>query len=485
MRTRFVFNVWIRDPDGPMLPRPPPDGERTPNGLIWGDDIDDFYWVKRIPTVPQLMTIWSRTMLDEFGENFMRANGDADSATRPPRKLQPWPLLRANGVQADPELFWMRLYSPEEGLVAVVDEPDIEPGSSDPEEENTRAEKQMKNVIDQELCEKMSTPDTAAPGTRYLDGASFTLAQTPPEPEAAVKGAQDVDATLTPNVSASAVKEPEEYNEAHDVDSREERNDDSDRRLIGEVANSDGEGEDTDSEDQEGKPAPEVKAKVHVPTDAFAGIPKLEEFIPEAHYPDILLVHDDQDLTFGEHDRKRNSSLTDGPKRYKRVFPVLDGDAASSENPRVAHITLEPHSLLGVGNHSYVYRAPLTLPPPLTARTPSGKVTVAAKLAMPRASARALLTNEARIYDTMPRHFQEDWSGFNLVSPIKYPVPVGAVAPKFFGWYLPEDDNAHENTKSASEDDEGEERCSGRSPILLLEECGEPIRPHKFTLDER
>jgi hypothetical protein len=81
-----------------------------------------------------------------------------------------------------------------------------------------------------------------------------------------------------------------------------------------------------------------------------------------------------------------------------------------------------------------------------------------------------MLKQEAKIYDEIPRHMTEEYCGFNFVAPIPYPVPVGAVVPKFYGYYEPVRD---ENYRS------------GASPILLLEECGKPIEPAKLTADQR
>ncbi|KAI0688990.1 hypothetical protein BC835DRAFT_1229317, partial [Cytidiella melzeri] len=136
----------------------------------------------------------------------------------------------------------------------------------------------------------------------------------------------------------------------------------------------------------------------------------------------------------------------------------------------VAHLYLHQNNRFGVGHHSLVYRAPLELPPPLSARSRNGRVTVAAKIAMLGGSERAMLENEAKIYDEMPKHMFEDWCGYNLVTPVPHPVPVGPVLPKFYGYYEP--------VKNAQYRDRS-------SPILLLEECGEPIEPHKLTLDQK
>jgi len=52
-RERVVTAQWIRNlnPDGVILPRPPPMGMRTANGLIWGHSLSDFMWIQRIPNI--------------------------------------------------------------------------------------------------------------------------------------------------------------------------------------------------------------------------------------------------------------------------------------------------------------------------------------------------------------------------------------------------------------------------------------------------
>ncbi|KZS99889.1 uncharacterized protein LAESUDRAFT_667429 [Laetiporus sulphureus 93-53] len=221
----------------------------------------------------------------------------------------------------------------------------------------------------------------------------------------------------------------------------------------------------------------------------FGHLSKLEEFIPEEYFPDILLVHDADGLTPGViRDTKRGSSKPfDAPSvRYKRVWPTESSELfkeakyddniihplPEAEKPRTAHLYLSAQCVIGKGNHSLVYRAALRLPPPLKAIGPFGQVTTAAKLAIPEQSARDMLKTEADIYNKFPRHLMEHWSGYNLIAPHNFPVPVHAVVPKFYGYYVPEEDTPASDV-------------SGLSPILLIEECGEPIDPKELSLDEQ
>ncbi|KAJ7886638.1 hypothetical protein B0H14DRAFT_2338137, partial [Mycena olivaceomarginata] len=67
------------------------------------------------------------------------------------------------------------------------------------------------------------------------------------------------------------------------------------------------------------------------------------------------------------------------------------------------------------------------------------------------------------------------WCGLNLVTPIMHPVPVAAVVPKFYGYYVPVKEDSSLSYRA----------WHSMSPILLLEECGKPILADKFTPDER
>ncbi|KAJ7676338.1 hypothetical protein B0H17DRAFT_1139913 [Mycena rosella] len=371
-------------------------------------------------------------------------------------------------------------------------------------------------------------------------------------------------------------------------------------------------------------PAPALAAAVDsksAPTTAtpeppaFHALPKLEEFIPEQYFPDILYVNDPDNSTAipSYYYPNANKKTPAGrgrreavPRKYKRVWPRFARDAdveggtgfnteegcasifldapgptppssayprvvpPPSTNLRIAHLDLASAPALGVGNHSVVHRAALRLPVPLSAsraRSPSGEVTVAAKTGFADGEARRLLANEGKIYGAFPEHLQEAWCGLNLVAPITHPVPVGAVVPKFFGYYVPvredverekrafirawkekeqknreerkrkererkakareerrkaeeerqlvegqigvpvkpdgdastvsddEEDEVHDDADHDAEDEAMgleyfEHTASYRawhrmSPILLLEECGSPILPDKFTPDAR
>ena len=196
----------------------------------------------------------------------------------------------------------------------------------------------------------------------------------------------------------------------------------------------------------------------------------LEEHIPRQFLPDRLVVTDPSGLAFGEPKIAKKSGKHK-PWIYERLYPSFSRDWSAdrfAEDPVTAELSLDPEEVVGVGNHSNVYRATLTLPKGLSARTPDAKITVVAKTAFPHSGHRTLLHNEGKIFGSFPRHLSEEWCGYNIVSPLSWPVPVGPVVPKFYGYYLPT----------------GEHRDK-LSPILLMEECGTPVNPDVLTPDQK
>jgi hypothetical protein len=191
--------------------------------------------------------------------------------------------------------------------------------------------------------------------------------------------------------------------------------------------------------------------------------------------PDVLLVNDPHLATPGRRINSPNAeaSATAKPLKYVRVYP--EPDTTNHKIPRVAHLNLAAAPLIGEGHHSYVYRARFRLPAPLTARSPSGEVTIAAKTAIYGGEARELLENEGKTYNQFPRHLMEDWCGLNLVSPLRNPVPVRAVVPKFYGYYK-RDFNGVDRTQ---------DKNHHASPILLLEECGKQFNASAWNAEQK
>ncbi|KAJ7667086.1 hypothetical protein B0H17DRAFT_258578 [Mycena rosella] len=197
------------------------------------------------------------------------------------------------------------------------------------------------------------------------------------------------------------------------------------------------------------------------------GFPKLEESIPRQYLPTVLCVHDPDGRVSG-------TEPTKDTVYYKRIIPeqTPHPEENGSDSPRLGHLYLNRQSRVGSGHHSNVYRASFRPPSPLETASHS-HVTVAVKVAVPRREAREFLDHEAATYGAFPEHLAHEFCGYMLVPGIKFPVPVGAVVPKFFGYYVPEH--------------AGYDACNTAepSPILLLEECGSPIEPQHLSHDNK
>ncbi|KAJ7499698.1 hypothetical protein FB451DRAFT_43482 [Mycena latifolia] len=175
--------------------------------------------------------------------------------------------------------------------------------------------------------------------------------------------------------------------------------------------------------------------------------PKLEESIPPQYLPTVLCIHDPDRRVSG-------TEPTKDTIYYRR------------------HLYLNRQSRVGCGHHSNVYRASFRLPAPLEIES-YRHATVVAKVAVPRLEAREFLGHEASTYNSFPEHLTQEFCGYALVPGIKYPVPVGAVVPKFFGYYVPEHPGY----------DAGD--TANPSPILLLEDCGTPIDPQHLSHNDK
>ena len=92
-RKRYVRRQWVRDPKGAVITPPSPKGVRTPNDLIWGHDLNDFFWIQRIPGIDVIM-IWSRSMIKELGENYHECEFEQPDSLQVPRLRHPWPVLK-------------------------------------------------------------------------------------------------------------------------------------------------------------------------------------------------------------------------------------------------------------------------------------------------------------------------------------------------------------------------------------------------------
>ncbi|PPQ68571.1 hypothetical protein CVT24_005583 [Panaeolus cyanescens] len=117
---------------------------------------------------------------------------------------------------------------------------------------------------------------------------------------------------------------------------------------------------------------------------------------------------------------------------------------------------------------------------------PTATVRVAAKLS---SEGDNHLKAEAQNYEGFPLFFFQHWSGFVIPQGNSFPVPVGAITPQYYGYYvfdtaIDEDDPIAEGPLPEVEDEEGEDKVPYRSAILLMELCGEPIDAKELSLDD-
>jgi len=98
----------------------------------------------------------------------------------------------------------------------------------------------------------------------------------------------------------------------------------------------------------------------------------------------------------------------------------------------------------------------------------TAKFTVVAKLSLEHDQH---LSREAINYHKFPEHFFQHYNGYTIISQLHTIVPVNAVVPQFYGYYMPKKDQA------------GSEGYL--SPLLLLEHCGAPIDPDELSLEDQ
>ncbi|KAF9509989.1 hypothetical protein BS47DRAFT_1300795, partial [Hydnum rufescens UP504] len=88
------------------------------------------------------------------------------------------------------------------------------------------------------------------------------------------------------------------------------------------------------------------------------------------------------------------------------------------------------------------------------------KFTVAAKIPLSRSSRSIFVFNEACIYEQLPEYLSESYDGFYMVPKDITGTRAVPVVPKSYGYYTMD----------------GVDKSGRRhNPILLIEECGEPI----------
>jgi hypothetical protein len=98
------------------------------------------------------------------------------------------------------------------------------------------------------------------------------------------------------------------------------------------------------------------------------------------------------------------------------------------------------------------------------------------------------LVQESTNYQAFPSHFSEHWTGYNILSPLHDPFPIGALVPQFYGYYVPDPEESEADTDIEVDSSSGSESISESylSPILLLESCGVPVNDlQNLNMDDR
>ncbi|KAF4588054.1 hypothetical protein AB1N83_012490 [Pleurotus pulmonarius] len=113
-RKNLVSREWKRKKGASDLPQPPPSGNRTPNGHIWAHEPKNMYYIDVRPgSKSSAITIWSESMIKEFGENYEETMAKTESQSEPlPSRGLPYPMLtrqiyfkkgcRRVAIQSDP-----------------------------------------------------------------------------------------------------------------------------------------------------------------------------------------------------------------------------------------------------------------------------------------------------------------------------------------------------------------------------------------------
>ncbi|KAF8557553.1 hypothetical protein OG21DRAFT_1494727 [Imleria badia] len=100
----------------------------------------------------------------------------------------------------------------------------------------------------------------------------------------------------------------------------------------------------------------------------------------------------------------------------------------------------------------------------------TAKFTVVAKLSLEHD---LHLAGEAGNYQNFPEHFFHHYNGYTVIKQLHTIVPVNAIVPQFYGYYVPKKDEANPGQPSYL------------SPILLLEHCGNPIDPEELSDEDQ
>ncbi|KZT33924.1 hypothetical protein SISSUDRAFT_1010532, partial [Sistotremastrum suecicum HHB10207 ss-3] len=461
-KRRFIFNEWPRDPKGAVM-KASPRGKETSNGIgIWGETLNDIVFIQRIPDCPYVKTISSRSkiaaFMKEIGEDTYSPD-DMDEAEEEgyPMRHVPYPTL------------WQI------------------------------------NKKDQRKRAPFTTPVPKLAETIEMDDLPDTLFVH-----------DDDDRCLTHKHEKPYEPYRPDYGDDTDEGEEAEKGDDDAKEDSGES----GQVGEEEQKQTEGREASSGSANVAGPSQEetleSAAEPvnevkqskdkgKAKETVPEPR-PETIRVY--SRFTFDKPDSRGRIIPDQSEKEFELKVRKYDPSSKKPFTPdendpafgKVAHLWLKSGNSMGFGHHSSVYRAELRIPKSvlyqpdddipdsdeerfgLHYQDDKGKskpdddekvtVTVACKLS---STQDGHLGREARNYQTFDPSMFEHWNGYNIVSPINDPVPVGAVVPQFYGYYKPVGYGTDEKMYTDTFE----------SPILLVEECGQEVNPADLGLDDK
>lgn len=480
---------WPRDEHGGPLPIPPPEGYRPPNGCMWGHDPSEFCYIRRRPGVDGKRTIWTRSMIRDFGECYDQEleceyfyNPEIDPQ---PRLRRPWPVLK---VSSSKSLESKKIvYDPPLGHIDEgCDHDNDYPWDAVLKDSDDSDDEDPEDVSGERLAPKDKDLDSSTSVSQDVDSGGLhfevvkELAPWVPYSLLYTSWWNSIDKIL-----ATTSTEPQRL---RFVVKRSPRLPSAKltRTQLGSVSYCGGLKEARITELAEAIariPIPSSRV-LHQQPDLYdlEGIPILQEHIPKVHFPDNLLVHDPYDLSMGAIDEIPPLALSQDtvPILYERLWPPPEPVIDAETKRNIAQLYITPENEAGAGHHSVVYATPLQLPSPLTtfnsASVRPGTVRVMAKVAIQDHFARQLLDNEGEIYNSFPRHLSDEYCGLHLLTPeMTTLVPSAAIVPKFFGYYIPIEGKDTPDTPL----------WKRRSPILLIEDCGRPISTSEMCHEER
>ncbi|KAH7925677.1 hypothetical protein BV22DRAFT_1128823 [Leucogyrophana mollusca] len=495
-RNRVVFRAWTRDPAGQNIVPLSADevrGKQTSNGLdLWGATLYDFYRVRRIPDLRTLQTTSTGSRLAAHMRRFGELEWASDEiawadAEEEPREVFPFdigkliqesergkpgvPLLRQRLplhllpktlVVHDPmNLLHVRRYREESE--DHIDQDRVrkyslclsKEGEAQAEQSRANAEQE-----ERELVEHMTSDYVYIPPEDFWEidegPVSGPVARVIRPP--ALTGIEEARIYLTPALE------------------------DTNKRKTPPTESSDDDGEsepdNTGIRLGTGNHSIVYKAELELPRTLFVkdgeeGVCRL--CIAELVSDELRKSDEKEANTEGKKDQSSepSTSPTSSPDKGKEK----EKSSPQRSFPTAKHTrTVWPI-------------VTVSLPP---ACPHKARVQIAAKLSL---EGDPHLLNEAHNYQSFPSHFFEHWNGYNVLEPLHDPVPVGAVVPQFYGYYMPcaedpasvpgGDEQANPNDMDVDMETEKAESVPYLSPLLLLEQCGTPVDLATLAKDDR